>query len=371
MVGPSKLYEFRFDPRGQIYSPSFQRANVGKFLNFSIQADGNFAININGTAALVPQLAQVSAIITGLLGIFGLETQNPEPAPILKTITIDPGVTLATLFGASQGVNILVQILKGKIQAIKNYVDSAVTSIKNLIECVLKNPLLAAALLAKIIRQGWIPFPEPVKKALIAARDAINKILGLNLIIYNPLAEYIKRLVEYLKFKFPPPILLPFIPVVPGCSPAFYSGRPPLSLLNQPEIETQVQPQTITVPGGFTSQININVPTFTLDVGPGGNPDLALTDDQVQNLLGGYNPYDLFTSGVTPVELDSSLNVVNFPLESGNNSATRQVQDRLISASNKVVNDITVLNKDISRAGFIPRTSPLDDLLCAPGESAR
>ncbi len=371
MVGPNKLFEWRVDDRASLYSASYQRANVGKFLNFSIQADGNFAINVNGAAAIVPQLAQVAAVIQGILGVFGLETDRPEPAPQLKTITIDPGVTLATLFGASQGVNILVQILKGKIQAIKNYVESAVTSIQNLIQCVLKNPLLAAALLAKIIRQGWIPFPEPIKKALIAARDAINKILGLNLIIYNPLAEYIKRLVEYLKFKFPPPILLPFIPFIPGCSPAFYSGRPPLSLLNQEPIDVQVQPQTITTPNGFTSKINLNVPTFALDVGPGGNPDLALTEDQVQNLLGGYDPYNLFTAGIPAVELDSGLNVVNFPTQTSNNSATRQVQDQLISASNKVANDITVLNKDLSRAGFIPRPSPLDDLLCAPGESGR
>lgn len=361
-------FAWEVDSRAPTYTRSIQRGQTGKFINFSLNADGNFGISINGSLAMIPQLAQVAAIIQGLIGIFGLEQAGPEPEPQLKTVTIDPGVTLATLFGASLGINYLVQVLKGKITAIKNYVNNAVTSIQNLIACALKNPLLAAALLAKIIRQGWITVPEPIKEALIAARDGINKVFGLNLVIYNPLAEYIKQLIEWLKFKFPPPILLPYIPYVPGCSPEFYSGRPPIGLLNQEPLTTQVDPQTITRPGGFTTKINLNVPTTTLQFGPNANPDLTLTDAQVANLLGSYDPYNLYTSGTVGKIFDENLNVTNYPNSTGSNSATRQVQDKLISASNKVVNDITVLNKDISRSGFIPRPSPLDDLLCKPGE---
>lgn len=361
-------FAWKVDERAPMYTLSQQRSYTGKFLNFSLNADGNFGISVNGSLAMVPQLAQVAAIIQGILGAFGLTMTAPEPPDQLKTITIDPGVTLATLFGASQGLNFLVQLLKGKIQAIQNYVSSAVTSIQNLIKCVLKNPLLAAQLLAKIIRQGWITIPPGLRDALIAARDFINKTIGLNLIIYNPLADWIKKLVEWLKFKFPPPILLPFIPYIPGCSPAFYSGRPPLTLLDKDPITNSVEPQLILSPGGFTSQVNLNVPVVPLTFGPGTSPDLALTDEQVANLLGSYDPYNLYTSGTIGTVFDTSLNNSNFPTSTGSNSSTRQVQDKLISASNKVTNDIAVLRKDISRAGYIPRPSPLDDLLCKPGE---
>ena len=362
-------FAWQVDARATTFEKSLQRNYTGRFLNFSLNADGNFGISVNGSLAMIPQLAQVSAIIQGILGAFGLTMAAPEPPDQLKTITIDPGVTLATLFGASQGLNFLVQLLKGKIQAIKNYVDNAVTSIQNLIKCVLKNPLLAAQLLAKIIRQGWITFPPALRSALIAARDVINKTLGLNLLVYNPLAEYIKQLVDFLKFKFPPPILLPFIPFIPGCSPAFYSGRPPMALLDKDPITNEVEPQVIINPGGFTSQINLNVPVVPLTFGPGPSPDLALTSDQIQNLLGSYDPYNLYTSGTIGTVFDTSLNNSNFPTSVGSNSVTRQVQDKLISASNKVTNDIAVLRKDISRVGYIPRPSPLDDLLCKPGEA--
>lgn len=363
----TQYVSIRLDDRAPYFNKSLQRSPTGNFINFSIQADGNFGININGSLAMVPQLAQVAAIIQGLLGIFGLGQAPAEPPTQAKTVTIDPGVTLATLFGASQGVAFLVQILKGKVNQVKNYVKSAVTSIENLVKCLFKNPLLAMALLAKLIRQGWITMPTPVKEALEAARDLINKTIGLNLIIYNPFAEYLKKLKEWLQFKFPPPILLPFIPFIPGCSPGFYSGTPPLYFNDITPIEVDVDPQVITTPNGFTSKINIKVPTIAVDFGPGRKPDLALTDEQVANLLGSYNPYDPYLSGIAPNLLDGNLNSF-FPLSTGSNSVTRQVQDKLIGASNTVSNSISALSKDISRSNFIPRPSPLDDLLCAPGE---
>jgi hypothetical protein len=366
----SNIYEGRYfgielDTRNKPFDPGLQRSGTGNFVNFSLQADGNFGININGSLAAVPQLAQVAAIIQGILGVFGLSQSQPEPPEQLKTVTIDPGVSLATMFGASQGIAFLVQVLRGKIEQVKNYINSAITSIKNLFDCILKNPLLAASIIAKLIRQGWIKLPDGLKIALEQARDFINKSIGLNLIIYNPLTDLIKKLREWLQYKFPPPILLPFIPFIPGCSPGFYSGRPPSFLLNRNPIEPQVEPQFITRPGGFTSRINVTVPEVPLEFGPGRSPDLSLNDEQVQNLLGSYDPYNLNLGGVLPVELNDNLSRPSFPTSSGN-SSVRQVQDRLISASNTVVGDITSLNKDVSRAGFVPRSSPLDDLLCKP-----
>ncbi len=365
----SNIYEGKFlkigiDPRNRPFDLALQRSPTGRFVNFSLQADGNFGININGSLAVVPQLAQVAAIIQGILGIFGLSQASPEPADQPKTITTDPGVTLATLFGASQGIALIVQVLKGKIRQIENYVRSAVTSIKNLFDCLLKNPLLAAALIAKLIRQGWIKLHPAIREALEQIRDTINKTIGLNIIIYNPLADFIRKLQEWLRYKWPPPILLPFIPFIPGCSPAFYSGRPPAFLLDRAPITAEVEPSIITRPGGFTTSINLNVPEIPLEFGPGRNPNLELTDEQVQNLLASYDPYSLTVSGVLPTELNENLLNANYPTFSGSNSATRQVQDRLISASNTIVGDITSLNKDISRSGFAPRSSPLDDLLC-------
>jgi len=190
----------------------------------------------------------------------------------------------------------------------------------------------------------------------------------LNILINNPLTQFLAKLREYLQYKFPPPILLPYIPFIPGCTDGFYSGRPPAAFIGNDPINADVDPQTITVPGGFFSQIDLQVPTISIPFGPGTTPNLALTDDQISNLLGTYNPYDLYTSGVASVELDQDLNTTNFPTVAQTNSSVRQVQDKLISASSKVVNDITVLSKDISRAGLIPKTSPLDDLLCKPGE---
>jgi hypothetical protein len=368
MAAPTQLFTWEVIDNAPIMQRSLNGTSTGRFVNFSINADGNFGINLNGSLAMVPQLAQVSAIIQGILGIFGLSQAGPEPEPQLKVITTGPGVSLATLFGASQGIAFLVQVLKGKIEQVKNYVTSAIQSISNLFECLLKNPLLAASIIAKLIRQGWIKMPPGVKEALEKVRDAINKVYGLNIIINNPIIDYIKKLKEWLQYKFPPAILLPFIPFIPGCSPGFYSGRPPAAVIGNDPITSQVTPQTVTIPGGFTSQLNIDVPKITLAFGPGSTPDLALTDDQVNNLLGGYNPYDLYTSGTIGKQFDENLNVSNYPLSTNTNSATRQVQDKLISASNKVSNDVTVLNKDISRAGYIPRPSPLDDLLCKPGE---
>jgi len=367
----ANIYEGRFlkvgvDSRNAPFNIALQRSPTGNFINFSLQADGNFGININGSLAAVPQLAQVAAIIQGILGVFGLSQSPPEPTPQLKTITLDPGVSLATLFGASQGIAFIVQVLRGKIQQIRNYVDSAVTSIKNLFDCILKNPLLAASLIAKLIRQGWIKLHPAIREALEQIRDVINKTIGLNIVIYNPIADFLKKLREWLQYKWPPPILLPFIPFIPGCSPAFYSGRPPAFLLDREPITPEIEPQTITRPGGFTSRINLTVPEIPLEFGPGRNPDLSLTDEQVENLLGSYDPYNLNVSGILPVELNEDLERINYPISSGNNSSVRQVQDRLISASNSIVNDITVLNKDVSRAGFVPRSSPLDDLLCKP-----
>jgi hypothetical protein len=365
-------YEGRFfaislDPRNAPFDIALQRSPTGNFVNFSLQADGNFGISINGSLAAIPQLSQVAAIIQGILGVFGLSQAAPEPPAQLKTITLDPGVTLATLFGASQGIAFLVQVLRGKVQQVKNYINSAVTSIKNLFDCLLKNPLLAATLIAKLIRQGWIKLPPVVREALEQLRDVINKTIGLNIIIYNPIADFLKKLREWLQFKWPPPILLPFIPFIPGCSPAFYSGRPPSFLLDRREITAEVEPQFITRPGGFTSRVTFDVPEIPLEIGPGRNPDLSLTDEQVQNLLGSYDPYNLNLAGILPVDLNEDLQrSTNFPLSPGGNSSVRQVQDRLISASNSLVNNITALNKDVSRAGLAPRSSPLDDLLCKP-----
>jgi hypothetical protein len=354
------------DPRTTLFEKSMQRTQTGNFINFSLAANGDFGINISGSLAAIPQLAQVSAIIQGILGIFGLQQTAGEPLQQYKEITTGPGVTLATLFGASQGVAFLVQVLKNKINAIKNYVTAAVTSITNLFQCILKNPLLAATILAKIVRQGWIKLPEPVRLALTKIKDVINETIGLNILINNPLTKWLASLKEWLMYKFPPEILLPFIPYIPGCTPEFYSGRPPVELLNAPKI-VGVEPRVITIPGGFTSKINIDVPVINIPIGPNANPDLALTDDQVQALLGSYDPYNLSTAGILPNTFNADL-ISNYPTLTPSNSATRQVQDKLITASNKVVNDITVLNKDISRAGYIPRPSPLDDLLCAPGE---
>jgi hypothetical protein len=232
----------------------------------------------------------------------------------------------------------------------------------------LKNPLLAASLIAKMIRQGWISLPPAVKVALENIRDVINKTIGLNILINNPVTQFLAKLREWLQYKFPPPILLPYIPFIPGCTDAFYSGRPPASFIGADPINADVDPQVITVPGGFNSQINLQVPVINIPFGPGPTPNLALTDDQVSNLLNSYNPYDLYTSGVSQVELNENLTVSNFPTINATNSSVRQVQDKLITASSKVVNDITVLSKDISRAGLIPKTNPLDDLLCRPGE---
>jgi hypothetical protein len=367
----SNIYAGKFltvgvDARNTPFDIALQRSATGNFVNFSLQADGNFGININGSLAAIPQLAQVAAIIQGILGVFGLSQAGPEPPAQLKTVTIDAGVSLATLFGASQGIAFIVQVLRGKIQQIKNYVNSAVTSIKNLFDCILKNPLLAASLIAKLIRQGWITMHPAIKTALENIRDVINKTIGLNIIINNPLIDFLKKLREWLQFKWPPPILLPFIPFIPGCSPAFYSGRPPAFLLDREPIRAEVEPQIITRPGGFTSRINLNVPQIPIEFGPGRNPDLSLTDEQVENLLGSYDPYNLNLAGALPVELNENLERLNTPFISGNNSSVRQVQDRLISASNSIVNDITSLNKDVSRSGFVPRSSPLDDLLCKP-----
>lgn len=366
MSGPLILYEITVDPRTPMFNPSLQRGPTGNFINFSLNADG-FGVSIAGSLSMIPQLAQVSAIIQGILGVFGLSQAPAEPSPQPKTTTIPPGVTLATLFGASQGIAFLVQVLKGKIEQVKNYINSAVQSIQNLIKCFFKNPLIAAALLAKLIRQGWITMPEPLKLVLKKAQELINTTIGLNLLINNPLTQFLNKLKEWLQYKFPPAILLPFIPYIPGCSDGFYSGRPPSAFLNNPTL-SGVTPQEITRPGGFTSKINLNVPTIPVDFGPGAPPSLALTDNQVSNLLGGYDPYNLFVSGTAPANLNMDLQRTNYPLTTGANSNTRQVQDKLIAASNSVVNNISVLNKDISRAGFIPRPSPLDDLLCAPGE---
>ena len=357
-----KFFSVSVDPRNRPFNPSLQRSPTGSFVNFSLQADGNFGINVNGALAAVPQLAQVAAIIQGILGVFGLTQAVPEPPAQLKTVTIDPGISLATMFGASQGIAFLVQVLRGKIEQVKNYINSAVTSIKNLFDCILKNPLLAASIIAKLIRQGWIKLPDGLKIALEQARDVINKTLGLNFVIYNPLKDYLEQIKRWLRYKFPPPILLPFIPFIPGCSPGFYSGRPPSFALGRTPIETQVDPQTITRPGGFTSRINISVPEIPIAFGPGRPPDLSLNDEQIQNLLGSYDPYDLNTSGTLPVELNENLLRTN--TQGPGNNPNRQVQDRLISASNSIVGDITSLNKDVSRAGFAPRSSPLDDLLC-------
>jgi hypothetical protein len=368
-TAPANWFKIEPDPSGGMFSKSLQGGQPGRFINFSLQSDGTFGINLSGSLAAFPQLAQVSAIIQGILGIFGLGQDPPDAKPQLKYVTLDSGVSLATLFGASQGINILVQVLQGKINAIKNYVTSAVASIENLFKCLLKNPLLAASIIAKLIRQGWISLPEPVKIALENVRDAINKIYGLNILINNPLTQYLAKLREWLQYKFPPPILLPYIPYIPGCTEEFYSGRPPAAFVGLDPIQTQVQPQTITVPGGFYSQISLDVPTINIPFGPGNNPNLDLTDSQISNLLNSYNPYDLYTAGIATVELDQNLNVVNYPTISPTNSGVRQVQDKLISASNSVVSNITALNKDISRSGFIPRSNPLDDLLCAPGET--
>lgn len=366
---PQNWFSIEPDPSGGKFSKSLGGGQPGNFINFSLQSDGTFGINLSGSLAAIPQFAQVSAIIQGILGIFGLSVEAPEPKPQLKYVTLDAGVSLATLFGASQGINILVQVLKGKINAIKNYVTGAVASIQNLFKCLLKNPLLAASLIAKMIRQGWISLPEPVKAALEQVRDAINKVYGLNILINNPITQFLAKLREWLQYKFPPPILLPYIPYIPGCTDEFYSGRPPAAFIGLDPIQAQVTPQTITVPGGFYSQISLDVPTINIPFGPGENPNLALSDDQVSNLLNSYNPYDLYTAGIATTELDQNLNIVNYPKISPANSGVRQVQDKLISASNSVVNNITALNKDISRSGFIPRSNPLDDLLCAPGET--
>jgi len=365
---PTNWFVIEKDPTGGMYAKSLQGGTPGRFINFSLQADGTLGINISGSLSAIPQLAQVSAIIQGILAIFGLSQSAPEPTPQPKYVTIDAGVSLATLFGASQGINFLLQVLKGKINAIKNYITSAVSSIQNLFACFLKNPLLAASLIAKMIRQGWISLPTPVKAALEQVRDAINKVVGLNILINNPLTQYLAKLREWLQYKFPPPILLPYIPYIPGCTDSFYSGRPPAAFIGKDPINAQVPPQTITVPGGFYSQIELDVPLINIPFGPGPAPSLALSDDQVAKLLNGYNPYDLYTAGVSQVELNENLIVSNFPTVSATNSSVRQVQDKLISASNKVVNDITVLSKDISRSGLIPKTNPLDDLLCRPGE---
>ncbi len=362
------LWGTEADPRASVFLVSPQRGVTGNFINFSLQGD-QFGISIGGTLSSIPQLAQVSAIIQGILGIFGLGDTPPEPPAQFKTVTVDAGVTLATLFGASAGISFLVQLLRNKIEAVKNYITTAVTSIKNLFECVLKNPLLAAALLAKILRQGWIHLPPAMREFLEKARDVINGTIGLNFLVYNPIAKIIQFIKDLLNYKFPPPFLLPFIPYIPGCSPAFYSGRPPASLFNTvaPDI---VDPQTPTRPGAFTSQALLTAtPVIPLQIGPADNPDLGVTDLDLENLNNSYDPYDFYTAGILGKELDSDLNVTNYTARPGTtNSVTRQVQDQLISASNKVVNDITTLNKDISRAGYIPKANPLDELLCAPGE---
>lgn len=360
MPAPANIFEISLDPRDVHFTPTKQYSNTGQFINFSLQGD-QFGVSISGSLAAIPAFAQAKAIVEAIMAIFGLGSDSPLPPIQLKTITVDPGITLATLFGASQGISYLVQLLKGKIDQVKSQIETAITSITNLIKCALKNPLVAASLLARIIRQGWISIPPALREAVQKIRDVLNATIGLNLIVYNPFVEIIEFIKKALNYKFPPPFFLPFIPYVPGCGGNFYSGRPSLVT----NTATFVTPQVVTLPGAFTSQVRVTAVTVPSDIGPGKAPNLTIDQLTIDKLNEQYSPFNLYTSGTIGKGLNENLDVTNYPARpNAVNSATRQVQDQLINASQKVTNDITQLNKDISRAGYVPRSNPLDELVC-------
>jgi hypothetical protein len=354
--------KFVLDQRTAYWQPSFQTANQGRFLNFSFTADG-FSVGIAGSLQMIPEVAKITSIITGILGILGLFTGNSanEPLPLPKVITADPGITLGSLLGATNGLQTLINVLKGTIDAWKGAIQRAITSIKNLFKCLLKNPLLALSILARIFRQLGVTLPPEMIAAMQVIREALNKIFSFTIDIALPLdvLDFIKRL---LSFKIPPFLLLPFIPDIPGCSPAFYTGRPPVST----SYGTILSPQIDIGTGITSSRISTNITTqYSILTEVGQGPTLATTKNLV--VLSGYSPTDSNFYKLQTVNGNlQTTNLDNFL--SPANSQIRQVQDNLISSGNNFSNTVSSMEKDVSRIGIVPRTSPLDDLLCAPNQ---
>lgn len=343
------------DPREARYVRGLQRSVDGKFINASFTADG-FSLALNGLSlSQIPELAKISAIITGILGIFGLfESAAEEPFVMPKLVTSGPGITLAALIGAKNGLNILMSILKAQVNAFKAQIARALQSIENIFKCVLKNPLLALQLLAKIMRKGWLTLPIPIRLALETIRDLINRTFSITLIADLPMAKFI---LELLSLKVPPFVLLPFIPVIPGCGGGFYSGRPPVAT----DYNYTVDPQPVTGVGNLNGLSFAGASNLYIPVTVAGQTRLDLAVQGADT--SGYNPNnpELFSG----VQFNDNLQVTNKTLApTPTNSNVRQAQDRLLTS--RLTNDIAALNKDISRGGFIPRQNPLDDLLCQP-----
>ena len=353
--------KFSLDQRTAYWQPATQSANVGKFINFSFTADG-FSVGIGGALQSIPQVAQVTAIIQGILGILGLFTNSAnEPLPMPKVVTADAGISIGALIGATNGLQALINLLKGTVAAWKGAIQRAITSIQNLFKCLLKNPLLAIAIIARILKQAGVSLPPGLIAAIQAVRELLTKILSFTIDIALPL-DILNWLKKLLSFKIPPFLLLPFIPDIPGCSSAFYSGRPPVAA----SYGTLLDPQQNTGTGGFSTTVySTNIkPQYTVITNVGEAPTLALTTKLVN--LSSYSPSD--SGFFAPQSLNANLIAQSAGVLSPTNSVIRQTQDQLISSGNTFVNTVTAMSKDVSRIGITSRTSPLDDLLCAPNQ---
>jgi hypothetical protein len=354
---------FRADRGTLPFIPGQQNALKGNFINFSFTADG-FAIGLNGSLQMIPEVAKITAIITGILGIFGLLSGQSagDPIPLPKVITADAGISIGSLIGATNGIQALINLLQGTVNAWKGAIQRAITSIQNLFKCLLKNPLLAFAILAKILRQLGLTMPPGLLAVLQALKELLTKAFTFVIDIALP-ADILAFIKKLLSFKIPPFLLLPFIPEIPGCSPAFYSGRPPVTA----SYGTIVTPQPNNGLGITSSAVSTQIQTgYTVLTGVGSAPTLATTKTVLT--LSGYaatdpsffQPQTLDQSTLAPSNLTTSLAPAN--------SQIRQAQDALISSGNTFTTTVAVMQKDVSRVGILPRTSPLDDLLCAPNQ---
>jgi hypothetical protein len=285
------IFQFSADPREAGYRPGAQNLMQGKFINFSFNANDQLSFSASFSLSAIPELAKISAIISGILGIFGLlEGSAGAPIEMPKLVTAPGGLTLAALIGARNGIELLKNILQGQIKAIVAEVQRAIQSIKNLFACALKDPLLVLTLLSRILGRGWITFPPQLKLALQAIRDLISTTFTLTLIADIPMID---QLLAFLKMRIPPFLLLPFLPYIPGCGGGFYSGRPPQS----PSYAISVDPQPSTGLGQFVGELNVPSSKLWIPVATPGNAVTLIDSGTVYN-NGGYNLQDtsLFAS---------------------------------------------------------------------------